>query len=34
VTKLAGKKVGDGKVGPITKEAMRQFAEYIQSGKW
>ncbi len=34
VTKLAGKKVGHGQVGPITKEAMRQFAEYTRSGIW
>jgi branched-chain amino acid aminotransferase len=34
VTKLADKKVGNSKVGPITKEAMRQFAEYTKSGKW
>ncbi len=34
VTKLAGKKVGNGKVGPVTKECMRQFTEFVQSNKW
>lgn len=34
VTKLTGKKVGNGKVGPITKECMRQFWEFTQSNKW
>lgn len=34
VTKIDGKKVGDGKVGPITKEVMRQFKEYTRFDKW
>ncbi|MBI5457023.1 aminotransferase class IV [Candidatus Kaiserbacteria bacterium] len=34
VTKMDGKPVGDGKVGPVTKEVMRQFKEYTLSDKW
>lgn len=34
VTRIDGKKVGDGKVGRITKEVMRQFREYTLSDKW
>lgn len=30
VTHINGKEVGDGTVGPITKEAARQYAEYIR----
>jgi branched-chain amino acid aminotransferase len=33
-TKVDGKKVGDGKVGPVTREVTRQLKEYIKSGKW
>lgn len=34
VTKIDGKKVGNGKVGKITKEVLHQFREYTLSGKW
>jgi len=34
VTKIDGKKVGNGKVGPVTKEMMQQFAEFTASDKW
>lgn len=34
ITSIDGKAVGDGSVGPITKEVMRQFTAYIQSNKW
>jgi branched-chain amino acid aminotransferase len=34
VTKIDGRLVGSGKVGPVTKEMMKQFHEYVESGKW
>lgn len=34
ITQINGKKIGDGKVGKITKEVMKQFREYTESGKW
>lgn len=34
VTRIDGKKVGNGFVGPITQEVLRQFREYTLSGKW
>jgi len=34
VTKIDGKRVGNGKVGPVTKEAMKQFAEFTESNAW
>ena len=34
VTKIDGKAVGDGTVGPITKEAMRQFKAFVLSNSW
>jgi branched-chain amino acid aminotransferase len=34
VTKINGKKVGDGKVGKITKEVTDQFQTYTSSDKW
>jgi branched-chain amino acid aminotransferase len=34
VTIIDGKKVGKGTVGPVTKEAMRQFAEFTASDRW
>jgi branched-subunit amino acid aminotransferase/4-amino-4-deoxychorismate lyase len=34
VTVIDGKPVGNGAVGNISKEAMRQFREYTLSGQW
>lgn len=34
VTVIDGKPVGDGTVGAVTKEAMEQFREFIELGKW
>jgi len=34
ITKIDGKPVGDGKVGPITKQAMKQFEEFTTKGSW
>jgi branched-subunit amino acid aminotransferase/4-amino-4-deoxychorismate lyase len=34
VTAIDGQLVGDGKVGPVTKEAMRQFHKYTASDLW
>ncbi len=34
VTKIDGKDVGDGRVGPVTKDAMRQFQEFTLSDQW
>jgi branched-chain amino acid aminotransferase len=34
ITKIDGKNVGDGKVGVITQEAMRQFKEFTLSDRW
>lgn len=34
VTMIDRKRVGSGEVGPITKEVMRQFRVFVQSGKW
>jgi len=34
ITSIDGQLVGNGKVGPITKEAIRQFAEYTHSDLW
>ena len=34
VTKIDGRRVGKGDVGPVTKEAMKQFAEFTASKKW
>lgn len=34
VTKVDGKIIGNGTVGKITKEVMKQFREYTLSGKW
>lgn len=34
VTKIDGRPIGSGKVGPVTKEMMGQFREYVESGVW
>jgi branched-chain amino acid aminotransferase len=34
VIKIDNQVVGDGLVGPVTQEAMRQFQEFTQSDKW
>lgn len=34
VTTINGVSVGDGKVGPVTKEVMVQFYDYVQSDRW
>lgn len=34
IVRVGDKKIGDGKVGPVAKEVMRQFAEYTMSDKW
>lgn len=34
VTKIDGKLVVDGMVGPVTKEVMRQYKEYVYSDLW
>jgi len=34
VTSIDSQLINDGKVGPITKEVMRQFAEYVNSDLW
>ena len=34
VVKLDSKEVGDGNVGPITKDVMKQFRDYTLSGAW
>lgn len=34
VTAIDGAPVGDGKVGTVTREVMRQFRAYTSSGKW
>ena len=34
VTKVDGKLIGDGKVGPVTSKFLRAFREYIASGEW
>lgn len=34
VTAIDGKPVGDGRVGPVTKEAMHQFQNYTASDVW
>lgn len=34
IVSIDGKTVGDGTVGPVTKELMRLFAEYTEQDKW
>jgi len=34
ITKIDGKDVGDGKVGIVTKEVMKQFQEFTLSDRW
>lgn len=34
ITKIDSKFVGDGKVGAVTREVIRQFRQYTQSDKW
>lgn len=34
VTKIDGKKVGNGQVGSVTKEVIQQFRDYTLSGNW
>ncbi len=34
VTKIDGRPVASGKVGPVTKEMMKQFHAYVESGSW
>lgn len=34
VTKIDGKKIGDGTVGSVTKEVMKQFKAYTLSDRW
>lgn len=34
VTKIDGRPVDSGKVGPVTQEMMRQFREYVEAGHW
>ncbi len=34
ITKIDGNYVGDGRVGNITKEVMKQFKEYTLSDRW
>ena len=34
VTKVDGKPIGNGKVGPITKRLLRAYRDYIASGDW
>lgn len=34
VTRIDGKKVGKGEVGPVTKEAIRQFTAFTTSNRW
>lgn len=34
MVKLDGRKIGDGKPGPITKKLEKAFRDYIQSGDW
>lgn len=34
VTKIDGRRVDSGKVGPVTQEMMKQFRAYIAAGQW
>ena len=34
VTRVDGKTIGDGKVGPVTRKLLAAFREYIASGSW
>ena len=34
VTRVDGKCIGDGKVGPVTERLLAAFREYIAAGDW
>ena len=34
ITRINNEPVGGGEVGPITKEVMKQYREYVYSGAW